>query len=71
MNSLTVNYNSMLLFSNFLLALENHKLSNELCDNVEISSSFLEAIFLQSHSASRLLNNDFLFTLKTAVINNL
>ena len=32
MNSLTVNYKSLLLFSNFLLALENHKLNNELCE---------------------------------------
>jgi len=29
---LTVNYNSHVLFSYLLLALENHKLNNELCE---------------------------------------
>ncbi|SVA03001.1 uncharacterized protein METZ01_LOCUS55855 [marine metagenome] len=32
---LTVNYKSLVLFSYLKLALENHKLNNELCDNVE------------------------------------
>ena len=58
---LTVGYSGHLTISNLSSALENHK---SVTDYVKLNTSLSKGKpHIQSHSAPRLLNNGFLFTL--------
>ena len=70
MNYLTVNYSWSLEMSLFSGLLINHKLTNELCDNVE--RIFLREAALYNHTALRdYLTMIYPLTISTAVTNSI
>ena len=70
MNYLTVNYRELITVSLFSGLLINHKLTNELCDNVE--RIFLTEAALYNHTALRdYLTMIYPLTISTAVTNSI